>query len=228
MCANKLPRVHDNTGSFHRRLLIIPFDKTFLGRERTYIKDDYLKRTEVLEYVLHKVLYMDYDRFSEPAACKQLLEEYKIYNDNIQEFWAEFSNIFEWDLLPYDFLYDLYLSWFRRDIPSGIATKKSEFKATMRTIAANDPVWRPHTTKDGKDIAVRPQGRMTDQTRPLAEPLIKEYGLHSWQDYSPSAYSCCPALKANYKGLVRRVSRYGAAPLPDTNAPTGATPVTTN
>lgn len=228
MCANKMPRVRDNTGSFHRRLLIIPFEKTFLGRERKYIKNDYLKRKEVLEYVLHKVLHMDYDRFSEPAACKRMLEAYKIFTDTIREFWAEFNDRFEWDLLPYDFLYDLYLSWFKRDIPSGIPTKKSEFKAAMRTIAANDPVWHPHMTKDGKDIAVRPQRRMTDQNGPLAEPLIKEYGLHSWQDYSTGAFLCYPALKVNYKGLVRRVSRYGAAPLPDPNAPAGAASAATN
>lgn len=50
-CLNEYPRIKDTSDSFYRRQLFIPFDKTFTGKERKYIKDDYLSRKEVLEYV---------------------------------------------------------------------------------------------------------------------------------------------------------------------------------
>ena len=51
-CLNEMPRVKDKSDSFFRRQLFIPFTKCFTGAERKYIKQDYLKRKEVLEYGL--------------------------------------------------------------------------------------------------------------------------------------------------------------------------------
>ena len=59
-CLNEMPRVKDKSDSFYRRQLFIPFTKCFTGAERKYIKDDYLKRKEVVEYVMYKVLNMNY------------------------------------------------------------------------------------------------------------------------------------------------------------------------
>ena len=55
-CVNEIPRVRDKSESMLRRLLVIPFEKRFEGCERKYIKDDYLNRQDVLEYVLYRVL----------------------------------------------------------------------------------------------------------------------------------------------------------------------------
>ena len=73
---NEMPRVKDKSDSFYRRQLFIPFTKCFTGAERKYIKDDYLKRKEVVEYVMYKVLNMNYYEFDVPEACKTALEEY--------------------------------------------------------------------------------------------------------------------------------------------------------
>ena len=72
-CINELPRIRDRSDSFLRRILIVPMTKCFTGCERKYIKEDYLRRQEVLEYVLYKVLNMDYDSLSEPQACRDLM-----------------------------------------------------------------------------------------------------------------------------------------------------------
>ncbi|MCD2492466.1 phage/plasmid primase, P4 family [Lacrimispora sp. NSJ-141] len=56
-CVNEPPRLKDRSESMYRRLLIIPMNKRFEGRERKYIKDDYLHRREVLEYVLSHLMY---------------------------------------------------------------------------------------------------------------------------------------------------------------------------
>ena len=80
-CVNDTPRFRDKSGSLYRRQLIIPFNKSFTGAERKYIKQDYMHRTEVLEYVLHRVLSGSFYELSEPAAVKMALHQYKIEND---------------------------------------------------------------------------------------------------------------------------------------------------
>lgn len=69
-CLNELPKIKDRSDSFFRRQLFIPMTKCFTGKERKYIKNEYLHRKDVLQYVLHRVLNMDYDTLSEPEACK--------------------------------------------------------------------------------------------------------------------------------------------------------------
>ena len=116
-CFNELPRIKDKSGSLYRRCLFIPFDKSFTGKERKYIKEDYLKRPDVLEYVMYKVLNTDYYAFSEPAACRLALEDYKVYNDPVRQWWDEVSGELVWDLLPWDFLYELYKQWCKDNNP---------------------------------------------------------------------------------------------------------------
>lgn len=67
-CINDLPRSKDKSESIYRRQLFIPFEKWFGGTERKYIKDDYLRRQDVLRYVLKRVLLdmPDYYQLSEP------------------------------------------------------------------------------------------------------------------------------------------------------------------
>src|SRR5690606_14693846 len=105
--------------SFYRRQLFVPFTKSFTGREKKYIKDDYLQRREVLEYVFWYAINRagaaspgDYYELSEPAATKEVLAEYKDFNDPVRAFWEEFRLRLAWDLAPFTFLYALYKAWF--------------------------------------------------------------------------------------------------------------------
>src|SRR5690606_20490688 len=112
-CLNELPRFKDKSESFYRRQLFVPFKKSFTGREKKYIKDDYLKRPEVLRYVAKRVLVdMDHYALSEPAPTKALLAEYKDFNDPVRAFWEEFRLRLAWDLAPFTFLYALCKAWF--------------------------------------------------------------------------------------------------------------------
>lgn len=198
-CLNEFPRVKDKSDSFYRRQLFIPFAKCFTGHECKYIKADYLKRQEVLEYVMFKVLNMNYYSLSEPAACQNVLMEYKEFNDPVRAFWEDMSGRLVWDLVPFDFAYDLYKAWFKRNSPSGVLQGKITFNKDLTNVVMTlggewtvDPAKRP----------IRPQGRMD-----WPEPLIMEYELKDWLNpvYTGGDVEkrCLPRLKLNYRGIER-------------------------
>lgn len=73
-----------------------------------YIKDDYLKRKEVLEYVLYHLLAeTDYYELDEPQACAALLNEFREVNDPVRQFLGDVLPEASWDILSWQFVHDL-------------------------------------------------------------------------------------------------------------------------
>ena len=199
-CLNEYPRVKDTSDSFYRRQLFIPFDKCFTGRARKYIKDDYLNRPEVLEYVLFKVLNMDYYELSEPESCKAVLADYKEYNNPISQFVEEVLPETRWGVLPFTFLYDLYKEWFAQNCPSGKVQGRNTFNKDIADMAQAGKL--PGFTCLGRKVTIRPKNLMDD-----VEPLIVQYNLTNWMNPNykgPDIKQICrPVIKATYRGLVR-------------------------
>lgn len=201
-CLNEMPRVKDKSDSFYRRQVFIPFDKTFTGRERKYIKADYLHRPEVLQYVLRKVLESDYYALSEPMRCKQAMAEYKDFNDPVRQFANEILPLCVWDLLPFTFLYDLYRAWMKRNSPAGGVQGRNTFINDLLSIMPALPEWECPDRRR----SIRPQGKMD-----WPEPLISEYDLEMWsnpikQPRGTPAYNT-PSLHGTYSGLTRVTPR---------------------
>ena len=199
-CLNEFPRVKDKSDSFYRRQLFIPFTKCFTGKERKYIKHDYLHRTEVLEYVLYKVLNMNYYTLSVPAACTQVLDEYKDYVDPVREFMKEHMPVFQWGLLPFGFLYDCYSAWYKATAGNDRNLKgKINFVKDVKYLVST--VYTDWAVINDSN-PMHPGNRMD---RP--EPLIAEYDLKRWMapGYRGTDMDrlCCPALKQSYRGIYR-------------------------
>lgn len=194
-CINELPRCKDKSDSFYRRQVIIPFEKTFTGRERKYIKDDYLKRQDVLEYVLYRTLHMpDYYDFDIPDKCAAMLEEYKEYNDPVRQFKLEVMDECVWDILPITFLYPLYLEWTRRNGVSSPCGKQT-FAKQLQVLTEGEWSYdgKPHKTKD---MMSKP------------EPLIAEYDITAFMNpMYKSSYDinkkCTPPAKEQTRGFLR-------------------------
>lgn len=168
---NGLPKTKDKSDSFYRRLILVPFLKSFTNNgERKYIKNDYINRKDVLEYVLYKALNIEFDEYIVPANSAELLESYKEKNNPVLEFWNELKDEFVWDLLPTQFLYDLFVKWSDRNNPSGKVMSKRTFSDTLTNVIHN--AQDPWEIKTGQNDKVRSAGRMDDD-----EPLITEYGL---------------------------------------------------
>lgn len=200
-CVNGLPKFKDRSESLLRRILPVPFDKRFIGStERREIKDDYLTRPEVLEYVLKRVLH-DMPAFyslSEPASCVALLGELRENNDPVTEFWAEHEDVFVWDLLPFAFLYDVYTAWFRKTNPSGTIISARSFTDSLMPLVETSQIWQC----ENKRKQIRTGKRMSQPER-----LIAVYGLNDWKDPSytgsdPDKMSI-PAAASQYRGLER-------------------------
>lgn len=206
-CINGLPRFRDKSDSLYRRILAVPFDKCFTGRERKYIKHDYLNRPEVLEYVLHKVLHTDYHHFSEPAACKRLLAEYKTENDTIRQFAEEILPLCAWDLLPFTFLYDLYVSWMNRFYSGTKPLGRNNFIVNLLDVLSDYPEW---------ECADRGKEYMTKTYMDKPEPLILEYEMDRWCNPSyqgpDPAKRCTICPKPKYRGIFRTAARVLAVP----------------
>ena len=197
-CLNEFPKIKDRSDSFYRRQIFIPMNKCFTGKERKYIKDSYLHNPEVLEYVMQRVLNMDYYKLSEPKACIDVLNEYKDFNDTIRQFVDEIQDELIWDLVPFTFLYSLYLAWFRLNCPSGSPLSKHTFIHDLLNVLQNNNKWYC-TDKSQK---IKRANRMDKH-----EPLIITYDLKDWQDTNYRGLD--PQQKANftksesYRGILR-------------------------
>lgn len=207
---NGLPKTKDKSDSFYRRLIIVPFLKSFTNNgERKYIKDVYIHQENVLQYVLHKALNMDFDEYITPESSAKLLDSYKEKNNPVLEYWNELKDEFVWDLLPTQFLYDLFIKWFELNNPSGKVMSKRTFSDTLTAVihAQNEP-WEDKT---GQNDKVRTGNRMDAD-----EPLISTFGLDrpdrgnkptpwmapSYQGTNPQSMRNFPR-KNTYRGYLR-------------------------
>ena len=91
----------------------------------------HLRRPEVLEYVLYKVLNMDYEEFDVPESCKNALDEYKEFNDPIRQFFNDVVERASWDIMPFALLYEMYLKWFKANNPSGTPQNRHSLTTSL-------------------------------------------------------------------------------------------------
>ena len=106
---NGMPKFRNKTDGTIRRLVIVPFNANFNGKvENTRIKTEYIKDKEVLEYVLHKAINMDFEDFDIPRVSMNELELFKQDNDPVLDF--KVSVFDEWTItkVPKCVVYDLY------------------------------------------------------------------------------------------------------------------------
>lgn len=183
-CANELPASKDKSESFYRRFVVIPFLKRYVGKdENPAIKNDYVKRPEVLEYVARKALMMPlFDTFITPAVCEKLLGQMRVENDPVLQFAEEFLDQFRWDLLPWKFTYGLYSAWMKKEVPSGRLVSSKEFIKRMTDYVDKNPScgWFVPRGKDGNQKAISTRNRIVKN-----EPLAVEYDIHEWFDIRP-------------------------------------------
>lgn len=146
--ANKIPKIGNRTEGTYRRMVIVPFNANFNGQvEDKSIKEEKIKDQTVLEYVLHRALNIQFDRFIEPTAVKRMLDEYRMSNDPVLEFYqnewlqSEFSN---YTSVPTQFVFDMYSIYAERNGYSrkSLASFTKEFSDKIKAERRKD-YYRP-------------------------------------------------------------------------------------
>lgn len=199
-CLNSYPKLKDKSDSLYRRQLFVPFTKSFTDCERKYIKADYMHRKDVLEYVLYKVLNMNYYQLSNPSKSQQTLSEYKEYNDPVRMFFMELEDEFAWNFLPFNFLYDMYKEWFKLNVPSGSCAGKINFINDLINVLQGNTQWMCEDKSK--------KYRVTKAMNMYApEPLIKAYNMTTWFNPTYTGKDAnkigTPRLLDSYRGIIR-------------------------
>ena len=172
-CQNSKIRSADSSDSFWRRQLWIEFDRNFSkDGDRRYIKNDYLKRQEVLEYIIYRVLVLmpDYYEFDVPDICIENLNELKEYNSDVRCFWNEFRERISFRMAPFKFLYALYCAFARESNPGSSPKRLNVFKDELLEIVKEDPLWECEEPK---------KRYKCKNYYDCFEPLIRDYRLES-------------------------------------------------
>ena len=194
-CLNELPRFQDKSDSLYRRILPVPMTKSFTGIERKYIKSDYLNREDVLQYVLFRVLNMDYYEFDEPDACKGLLDEITENNDPLRQFLNEVMPRFAWNGVPWNLFYDFYVAWYFRCFNKKPSLGRNTFIKNVKGLLPNYPEWE-----------VKEKFRSNTYIT-TTEPLFVEYRVES--AFDPGYHGEDPGRKILipqnqlFRGIVR-------------------------
>ena len=112
--ANKFPTSSDKSFAFYRRLVFIPFTRTFTGADA----DKYLteKLRGEMPGIMNRALsgmrrLYDQDDFTIPGVVAQALEEYKIANDTVAAFISERVVEDPDGFITKQDFYDTYKSW---------------------------------------------------------------------------------------------------------------------
>lgn len=134
-----------------------------------------------MEYVLWRVLHMDYYELSNPAACQAALAEYKEANDPLRQFIDEIFPRLAWDIVPLSYLYDLYRAWMEQSCPGGRMLNKGKFRKEIIKLQADIPGW----TCPERDVQ-----KYVGQAMSKPEPLTREFNLLKWTN------PACPDTKS--------------------------------
>lgn len=178
---NGLPKIKDKTDSFVRRLMLIPFTKSFTNNgERREIKSDYVKRRDVLEYVLKVALNIDFDEFVTTQRSIDAINEFQESNNPVLTFIKEFDEQLAWNDVPTQFMYDLYVSWNKRTRPGQKALGLTNFNRELTQVFTSGEVTGWEAKPSRKRTMKTVNGDKVLVMMVEDEPLITEYNLENY------------------------------------------------
>lgn len=211
-CFNRRPVVADTSESWLRRILPIRFKHCYTGIERKYIANVWIVDPRTIRYAMRKVAEMMMEGkvtgdFPMPAAVKQELRAFDQYNSPIVNFALEVLPRLTLGVLPKDLVYDIYTAWLSEDEKSRNPMGKNkwwdEFKDVVRRYGKSlgFTCWESDNPKKRKRI---PAGEFDKD-----EPLLSEFALSGWVDYTIGAYGMRYGTKLKVE-LKAKGKKYGA------------------
>ncbi|GAA4525610.1 phage/plasmid primase, P4 family [Brachybacterium paraconglomeratum] len=199
----------DKTDSMDRRVAIVPMEKRFVaGQKNKAIKDDYLLRREVREYMAYKVLVEmpKYWELEEPLVIKQALQEHKRETNTVLAFFEEYKGEFLRPFVPFPMVRALYAAWLKENRPGSVPLEAGKFTREIKTML--DPeLWVVPQAADGADLKLTTRSWLTSP-----EPVLDEFhyveSVKKWQWASsepfPSECALAKSAPRQERGFMRR------------------------
>lgn len=143
-----------------------------------------------------------------PDACLALLDDFRLTNDPVRQFLDDILIRATWDVLPWQFVFDLYRRWFIRNNPSGRCQSRKSLINDVKGIISDYEGW------DYSDNPVSVPDEMYD----TPEGLIGIYEVREWEE--PGYRGSNPNRSHLYRGSkrTRGLVRVGVAASEDAAA----------
>lgn len=143
-----------------------------------------------------------------PDACSALLDDFRLTNDPVRQFLDDILIRATWDVLPWQFVFDLYRRWFIRNNPSGRCQSRKSLINDVKGIISDYEGW------DYSDNPVSVPDEMYD----TPEGLIGIYEVREWEE--PGYRGSNPNRSHLYRGSkrTRGLVRVGVAASEDAAA----------
>lgn len=126
-----------------------------------------------------------------PDACSALLDDFRVANDPVRQFLDDILIRATWDVLPWQFVFDLYRHWFIRNNPSGRCQSRKSLINDVKGIISDYEGW------DYSDNPVSVPDEMYD----TPEGLIGIYDVREWEE--PGYRGSNPNRSYLYRGSKR-------------------------
>lgn len=126
-----------------------------------------------------------------PDACSALLDDFRVANDPVRQFLDDVLIRATWDVLPWQFVFDLYRHWFMRNNPSGRCQSRKSLINDVKGIISDYEGW------DYSDNPVSVPDEMYD----TPEGLIGIYDVREWEE--PGYRGSNPNRSHLYRGSKR-------------------------
>ncbi|WP_290198307.1 DNA primase family protein [Corynebacterium guangdongense] len=140
---NKFPVFKDKSTALYDRLYRVPFNQRFTddGMKMPEIKDDYLQRPEVLEWIAYYVTVKmpTYYRLPVTESITAASEDLREATDNTVAWWAETGEEFRGDFIPFEVAHELYKAWLKAHRQSSRPENlTSEWKDKLASLAGEE------------------------------------------------------------------------------------------
>lgn len=126
-----------------------------------------------------------------PDACLALLDDFRLTNDPVRQFLDDILIRATWDVLPWQFVFDLYRRWFMRNNPSGRCQSRKSLISDVKGIISDYEGW------DYSDNPVS----IPDEMYVTPEKLIGMYEVREWEE--PGYRGPNPSRDYSYHGSKR-------------------------
>lgn len=173
-CLNEPLAFAERTGSVERTRVVLTWKTSFTDpasgfTDRKYIKNDYVRRPEVLRYLLKYTLEeMDITQFSEE--CLQEMEpNLQVVRDKtnaVARFLTDHEKEFVWDRIPFTYLFQAFGVWY---MDTHFQKPQHKLSAFIDDVA----LWADRS----EEFEFHPQSFRPCCFMDVPEPLTKKYGL---------------------------------------------------